>query len=457
MGRNRNRKAGSQEPLTLLVSKLSHEGRGIAHHEGRVIFVDGALPGETVIARVVARKGSYSEAVTETVEVASPFRVEPVCPYFQKCGGCSLQHLNSEEQLKFKEATLHERLRHEIGSTEYDTLEVISGPVTGYRRKARLAVRYVHKKDKVLVGFREKHSSFITDMDACAILDERVGTLLPVLSELVGNLNAKDSIPQIEIALGDPGSQDHLALVIRHLQPLIQEDRQKLENFASTRSISLYLQPKGPETVTKIIPQDTESRLYYSLPDFDLELAFHPMDFTQVNAGINRQMLTRAIDLLELKSTDRVLDLFCGLGNFTLAIATRAASVVGAEGVQAMVERGQENAARNALANIQFVCADLAKPPAEHAWLQQGFDKVLLDPPRSGAAEVLPAIVAANPERIVYVSCNPATLARDAAILRELGYQLIAAGAMDMFPHTSHVEAMAVFIRQSKFKEIKVQ
>jgi len=446
MGRNRNQRARSSEPLTLQITKLSHEGRGIAHHEGRVIFVDGALPDETVVACITTRKSSYSEASTQEVLTASAFRVEPVCPFYEKCGGCSLQHLDSAQQLTFKEAALHERLQHEVKDVSYQKLPVISGPVTGYRRKARLAVRYVPKKGKVLIGFRERHSKFITDMDSCAILDTRIAGLLPGLIQLVSGMHARDTIPQIEVALGDPGSVDQLALVFRHLQMLIPDDRQKLEAFASAHGVALYLQPKGPDTVIRVDPTDNPSRLYYSLPEFNLSMAFHPMDFTQVNAGINRQMLNKAVELLQLKSSDRVLDLFCGLGNFTLAIATRSAEVIGVEGVQAMVDRGQENARRNQLGNVQFLCADLTRPPHVHDWLQQGFDKVLLDPPRSGAADVLPAVVAAHPSRIVYVSCNPATLARDAALLHEQGYQLVAAGAMDMFPHTSHVEAIALFL-----------
>jgi 23S rRNA (uracil1939-C5)-methyltransferase len=447
MRRNR-RSSGkpSAAPLRLDISKLSHEGRGIARHEGRVVFVDGALPDETVEAQLTSQRGSYAEAKTLEVLVASPERVAPPCPHFEQCGGCSLQHLSSAAQLRFKEEALHERLGHETGLTAYERLPVLSGEVLGYRRKARLAVRYVPKKERCLVGFRERHSSFITDMQSCAVLDQRVGGLLPAFSALVSAMDAREALPQIEIALGDPDTDEHGALVIRHLAPLSKADSDRLVAFGIEHDLCIYLQPKGLDSVHKLYPQGGLERLFYRLPAFNLELAFHPLDFTQVNAGINRLMLDQALRLLDPQPTDKVLDLFCGLGNFTLPLATRSREVLGVEGVDMMVQRGTENAARNGLTNVSFVCADLAQPPETHPWLQQGFDKVLLDPPRSGALEVLPAVIAARPARIVYVSCNPATLARDAGVLHEHGYELAAAGAMDMFPHTSHIEAMALFL-----------
>jgi len=446
MRRQRSRSKLPTEPVSLDITKLSHEGRGLAHHEGRVVFVDGALPGETVLARLTSRRGSYLEAATETVLTAAPERVEPPCPHFSQCGGCSLQHMDSAAQLHFKDAGLHERLAHETGQGDYQQLPVLSGAVTGYRRKARLAVRYVPKRQRVLVGFRERHSNFITDMQSCLVLDSRVATLLPELSALIMTLRARESLPQVEVALGDPGTGEHGALVFRHLQPLAATDAERLTAFGVEHQLSIYLQPKGPDSVHKLQPRTGLERLTYALPAWGLQLAFHPLDFTQVNAGINRLMLEQALHLLDPQPHERVLDLFCGLGNFTLALATRAASVLGVEGVDAMVQRGRENAARNGLHNADFVCADLSQPPATHPWLREGFDKVLLDPPRSGAEEVLPAVIAAHPARIVYVSCNPATLARDAGILQAQGYRLAAAGAMDMFPHTSHVEAMALFL-----------
>lgn len=451
MRSNHKRKSLPAEPQVLDIEKLSHEGRGLARHEGKVVFVDGALASEQVRAVFTSAKGSYAEARAVEVLRPSADRVVPPCRYFDTCGGCSLQHCAPAAQLAFKEAVLHERLTHAVGDGTYRQLPVISGAELGYRRKARLAVRRVAKKGKVLVGFRERHSSFITDMDACSILDPEAGRLLPELGALVGLMHAHDQIPQIEVAVGDakPGCNT-CALVFRHLQPLDDHDLELLEAFAADHHLDLYLQPGGPDSVRRLTPTTGAERLYYSIPEFGLTLAFHPQDFTQVNAGINRQMLVRALDLLDVQAQDRVLDLFCGLGNFTLPLATRAREVTGVEGSAAMVERGGENARHNSIGNAVFLCADLTLPPERHAWLRGGFDKVLLDPPRSGALEVLPAVVAAHPQRIVYVSCNPATLARDAAVLAEQGYRLEAAGAMDMFPHTTHVEAIALFVPAGK-------
>lgn len=441
-----SKKARNAEPAELLIERLSHEGRGIAHHEGRIVFVDQALPGERVLARFTSMKGSYAEASTEQVLSAAATRVVPPCPHFSICGGCSLQHMESSAQLEFKEAMVHEKLAHGMGDAAYERLPVISSNTTGYRRKARLAVRHVGKKERVLVGFRERSSSFIADMDSCVVLDPKVGRLLPLLATLIQSMDASRQLPQVEVAVGDdlPGKPS-CALVFRHLAPLSLDDVERLRTFAMAQELDLYLQPKGPDSVHKLHPVGGDDRLYYQHPGFDLELAFHPMDFTQVNAAVNLAMVELALELLQPGPQESVLDLFCGLGNFTLPLARRAAHVLGVEGVTEMVSRGHENARRNQLSNADFVCADLTRPPAEHAWLQQGFDKVLLDPPRSGALEVLPAVVTAKPRRIVYVSCNPATLARDAAWLGQNHYRLVAAGAMDMFPHTSHVEAIALF------------
>lgn len=444
------RKARRLEPVELSVEKLSHEGRGIAHHEGRVVFVDQALPGERVQAAFTNMKGSWAEARTQGVLQRAPERVQPPCPYYEVCGGCSLQHMHSDYQLAFKEAMLHEKLAHSIGHESYRRLPAISSETLGYRRKARLGVRFVGKKERVLVGFRERYSAFIADMQTCAVLDPRVGLLLPHLSSLVHSLHSYRHIPQIEVATGDRiEGRNGVALIFRHLAALPDADLAQLSAFSDTHEVDVYLQPKGPDSVHLSAPRGKSERLHYRLDEFDLTFAFHPTDFTQVNAGVNRRMVSKAIELLELENTDRVLDLFCGLGNFTLPIAGTAAKVVGVEGAASMVERGRENAARNGIVNAEFLCADLTRPPAEHAWLQGGFDKVLLDPPRSGALEVLPAVIAARPARIVYVSCNPATLARDAAVLQDAGYRLDAAGAMDMFPHTAHVESMAVFIHSN--------
>lgn len=441
-----SKKARNTEPAELLIERLSHEGRGIAHHEGRIVFVDQALTGERVLAKFTSMKGTFAEATTEQVLEVSTLRVEPPCPHFSVCGGCSLQHMHSTAQLEFKEAMVHEKLAHGMGIADYQRLPVISSHTEGYRRKARLAVRHVGKKERVLVGFRERSSSFIADMDSCLVLEPKVGRLLPLLATLIQSMDASRQLPQVEVAVGDElAGKPSCALVFRHLAPLSPSDLQRLHDFAVDHALDLYLQPKGPESVHKLYPVGGEDRLYYRHPDFDLELAFHPMDFTQVNAVVNQAMVSKALDLLAPGPQETVLDLFCGLGNFTLPLARKAGRVLGVEGVESMVLRGYENARRNGITNADFICADLTRPPEQHEWLQQGFDKVLLDPPRSGAIEVLPAVIAARPARIVYVSCNPATLARDAVWLGENGYRLQAAGAMDMFPHTGHVEAIALF------------
>lgn len=447
MSKHMSKKARQREPVELSIDRLSHEGRGIALHEGKIVFVELALPGERVMARFTGFKSNYAEAITETVLQASPDRVEPPCPHYSVCGGCSLQHLESGAQLDFKERMVHEKLSHSAGSVAYEKLPVISSTTSGYRRKARLAVRHVGKKERVLVGFRERQSAFIADMQSCTVLDPLVSDLLPALADLVLGMECRGHLPQIEVAVGDAmDNRPSHALVFRHLIPLTDSDSLSLEAFGQAHGLDIYLQPKGQDSVHKLYPAGTPDRLYYEQPEFNLVFAFHPLDFTQVNADVNKAMVKKALELLEPQPDETVLDLFCGLGNFTLPLATRAAHVTGVEGVDAMVSRGQENAALNGIANATFLCADLTRPPSEHAWLQQGFDKVLLDPPRSGAFEVLPAVIAAKPKRIVYVSCSPATLARDTEYLQEHGYVLKAAGAMDMFPHTSHVEAMALFV-----------
>lgn len=446
MARNRRRKSLPQDPVVLEIEKLSHEGRGISHLDGKVVFVDEALPGEQVSARYTGRRDSFDEARAEEILRASPHRVTPHCGYAGICGGCSLQHFDSEAQLAFKEEVLHEKLRHSTGRDDYQRLPPITGPAFGYRRKARLAARYVHAKERVLVGFREKRGSFITCMDSCEVLDPRAAALLPELSALIGRMDAFRDIPQIEVAAGDADAGGHgLALVLRHMRPLGGADLERLSAFAAAVPCDLYLQPGGPDTVAKLYPEGTPERLYYRLPDFDLDMAFHPMDFTQVNFEINRRMLNKAVELLQLQPGDRVLDLFCGLGNFTLPLARRCREAVGVEGVGAMVERGRENAARNAIGNAAFHCVDLSAPMTGQAWMAQGFDKVLLDPPRSGAREVLADVAACRPKLILYISCNPATLARDAGELEILGYRLRAAGVLDMFPQTTHVESIALF------------
>jgi 23S rRNA (uracil1939-C5)-methyltransferase len=444
--RRRRRQKLPKDPIVLDIEKLSHEGRGIAHLEGKVVFVDEALPGEQVSAVYTQKRESFDQAKTLEVLKSAKDRVQPPCQYASICGGCSLQHFNSEAQLLFKASVLDELLGQSLSGDQYTKMPPITGPHFAYRRKARLAVRYVHKKEQVLVGFREKNSSFITNMDSCAILDPQVNDLLPALSKLIVSLDAYKLIPQIEVAVGDEHTgANSVALVFRHLEPLNSDDMDKMAEFSAYHTLDCYLQSGGPDTVTKFYPKTGIERLFYDLPEYELNLAFHPMDFTQVNSHINRKMISKAIELLDINNEDRILDLFCGLGNFSLPMATKANFVLGVEGSEAMVDRGRENAQRMELDNLEFDSADLTENLETKHWASYGFTKVLIDPPRSGALEILAAVTALKPEKIVYISCNPITLARDAACLKDLGYHLDAAGVMDMFPQTRHVESIALF------------
>jgi len=429
------------QPVELEIEDLTHDGNGVSHIDGKAIFVSGALPGEKVIAKINSSRSRFFKAQTLEVIHSSENRVEAKCPHFSICGGCSLQHMNHESQIEFKNNLLFQQLQH-FGNVETQKkLPPLQSNIWNYRRKARLGVKLVEKKGGILVGFREKHSHYIADIKTCTVLNSSVEELLLPLRVMIGDLHAKARIPQIEIAVGD----DSIALVFRHLDPLLEEDITRLIEFSRIHKIQLYLQPKGPDTVHKIWPESGNDRLYYSLPDFDLRLAFHPMDFTQVNAEINRKMTKLAIELLELDKDDRVLDLFCGLGNFSLPIATKAQQVIAVEGNHAMVERGYENAQANNLDNINFFAADLCIDFSKKTWAEGRFDKILIDPPRSGAKEICEFIDRFDAKKIVYVSCNPATLSRDAGILVSKGYQLQKAGIIDMFPHTGHVESIAVF------------
>lgn len=441
MGRRRSKKSLPKTPVELCIEKLSHDGRGIGYSDGKTQFVEGALPGERVLAVYTNQRSKFDELRAEQILEASPERVTPPCAHAHLCGGCSLQHLATEAQIRHKEQVMIEQFRH-FGAVLPPQLEPpLRDDTEGYRRKARLGVRYVMKRDEVLVGFREKSSNFLTAIDRCVVLDPRVGERITELKELLRGLEAYRNIAQIEVAIGD----EDVALVVRNLEPLAQGDLDALLDYAKARNLQLYLQPGGPSTVHRIWPEQGEDRLWYRLEEFGVTLKFHPTDFTQVNAGINRKMVTRALDWLDPQPTDRVLDLFCGLGNFTLPLATRAGSVVGVEGDEAMVVRGRENAEFNRLQNLTFYGADLQADFTREAWAKEGFDKILIDPPRSGALEVVQYLPKFGAKRIVYVSCNPATLARDAGVLVAHGYRLLKAGVMDMFPHTTHVESIALF------------
>ncbi|MEQ8956116.1 MAG: 23S rRNA (uracil(1939)-C(5))-methyltransferase RlmD [Gammaproteobacteria bacterium] len=453
MARRSSRRAKlPSEPVVLQIESLNHEGRGVAHRDGKVLFVEGALPGEQVQATYIRRRGQFDELRTDAVLQAGEQRVTPPCPVASRCGGCSLQHLQENAQLQFKQSVLLEKLLHATGVTadRVKLLPAIRSDGLHYRRKARLAVRVVASRGGALVGFREKHSSFITAMEDCPVLHPTAARMIAPLRQLICGLEASRHIPQIEVAVGEldeHGSGFRLALVLRHMAALGANDMATLLQFARTHDFDLYLQPSGVASVHKVYPESPAERLQYFLPDSQLRLQFHPLDFTQVNADVNRRIVARALQQLELSRDDSVLDLFCGIGNFTLAIARCAGRVLGVEGSDELVKRARDNAGLNAISNAEFHSANLMQPMASANWSQQSFNKLLLDPPRSGALEVVPQLWGLGVEKIVYVSCNPATLVRDAKLLMDAGYQLNSVGVMDMFPHTTHVESMAVFDR----------
>ncbi len=443
MAKRRRRQRLPQEPVTATIESLSHDGRGIARIDGKTVFVDGALAGERVDFQYARLHKSYDEARTLTVHNASPLRVDPKCRHFGICGGCSLMHMAPEAQLEHKQATLAEHFAH-FGNLSPNTwLDPLTGPLWGYRRKARLGVKYVTKKEQVLVGFREKASPFVAQLEQCEVLDPRVGLRLAELGEMIAGLEAYNRIAQIEVAMDD----DNVALVFRNLDPLSETDKQTLIEYGQAQKLWVYQQPGGPDTVSPLWPDNPQ--LSYA-PEPGLTLNFDPSDFTQVNAGINHKMIQRALDLLDIQPEDRILDLFCGLGNFTLPLARRVSEVVGVEGDAALVGHAHRNAELNQLANAEFELADLTQTELkDYPWAAKGFNKILLDPPRSGAFEVLHQLADLGAEKLVYVSCNPATLARDAGeLVNQHGYTMEAAGVMDMFPHTSHVESIAVFTKQ---------
>ena len=424
----------------LEITDLLHDGRGVGRHEGKAVFVTGALPGETVRVKQTGRNRSYDEGETIEVLIASPDRLQPRCAHFGVCSGCVLQHLDQDRQISAKQHVLIENLTR-LGHVQAATiLEPLVDAAWGYRRKGRFSVRYVEKKGRTVIGFRELNPRFVAELSHCHTIIPELGTRIPELATLVESLDAKRSIPQIEFIAGD----GPVVLVFRHLDPLGQADQDKLVEFAKSSGISVFLQPGGADSVHALWPAQTD--LSFSIPAFDLSLEFRPLDFIQVNAGLNQKMIARAIELLDPQPSDRVLDLFCGLGNFTLPLSRRAGQVVGVEGDAGLISRARDNALHNQIANVEFHPADLAKDLSAEPWMKQGFDKLLIDPPRAGAAEVLAQLPLESVRRIVYVSCHPGSLARDAGFLvRERGYRLVAAGAMDMFPQTAHVESIALF------------
>jgi 23S rRNA (uracil1939-C5)-methyltransferase len=425
---------------TAEVESLDHAGRGVAHVAGKTVFIDGALPGESVSFRRTRRQRRYDEAVTLEVLRAAPERVAPRCRHFGVCGGCSLQHLDHDAQLASKGKVVAEALERIGGVAPARWLAPLAGPVWAYRRRARLGCKLVDKKGKVLVGFRERGSPLLADLSHCEVLAAPVGGMIERLSDLVGGLEIRRRVAQIEVAVADQVT----ALVLRVLDAPSAADLERLRAFEAQEGIELYLQPGGLDTVAPLSPPAAPLR--YSLPGLPAGIEFAPTDFVQVNAELNRLMVDRALELLEPRAPDRALDLFCGLGNFSLPLAQRVACVDGVELEAGLVERARANAARNGIANAAFHAANLAAEPAVAGWARADYELVLLDPPRAGAREILPVAAASRPRRIVYVSCHPGSFARDAGILeRGLGYRLAAVGIMDMFPHTSHVESIALF------------
>ncbi len=433
------------------VVDLAHDGRGIARVAGKAVFIEGALPGEHVRFRVFKRRRQLDEAGLVEVLAASPDRVVPKCAHFAVCGGCSLQHLAPAAQLAAKERQLLDNLERIGRVTPERVFAPLRGPEWAYRRRARLGVKYVHKKGRVLAGFRERDKPYLADIRRCEVLLERFASLPEHLAALVETLTLREKIPQVELAAGDdPGAGGPAAgggtaaLVFRVMEPPTVDDLGKLEAFGEQHAVQIFLQSGGLSSIEPL--RDGYAPLAYSIDHNRITLQFGPVDFIQVNREINASMVTAAMDLLQPTSSDAVLDLFCGLGNFTLSMGVRAARVVGVEGDAALVAQARANALRNGLGNTDFHVENLFEPAALGAWAQNVYDLVLLDPPRAGAAEILERMPHWRPRRLVYISCHPGSLARDAGILvGGQGFRLVGAGVMDMFPHTTHAESIAVF------------
>ncbi len=445
MGRSRRKL--SDQPFELDIVSLNPKGFGVAEYEGRKLQVYDALEDEKVLVKNLF--GRSQRGRVETLEVLKPSvdRAEPRCPHFGVCGACNMQHLSMGAQLARKQAMLLDVLA-KTGDVEPATVyPPLCGPAWNYRRKARLSVRDVAAKERVLVGFRERNGRFVADMHTCHILRSEFADLLPELSGLIKTLDCRATVPQIEISCGDNAS----AMIIRHLEPLSDADLQSLVDFSGTSGLAIYLQSGGPDSVSLLAPKGL--RLNYTLDEPALTFEFEPLDFIQVNGGLNRLMIKKAMDLLDPQDSDCILDLFCGLGNFTLPLATRAGHVTGLEGSEKMVQRGGMNARLNGLDNVEFHAADLYQPCEQPPWPAKEYNKILLDPPRSGALELLPWIASGPVQQVLYISCNPETLARDAGVLvRQYGFELAGAGILDMFPHTPHSEAIALFERKVTVK-----
>ena len=445
----------------LKVDAIDLEAQGVARNaEGKVVFIEGALPGEEVQVQVGRRKNAWEQGTMVALRRESPLRARPGCPHFGlhagACGGCKMQHLDPSAQVAVKQRVLEDNLAHLAKVRPERLLRPIEGPAWGYRYRARLSVRHVARKGTVLVGFHERKSRYVADMQVCPVLPPNVSELLMPLRTLIGAMDQRDRLPQLELAMGDAPEGRVTALVLRHLEPLSEADLARLRDFGARQAVQWWLQPKGPDTVHRL--DEAGPRLAYTLPEYGITMPFKPTDFTQVNPQINTVLVGRAVRLLDPRADERVIDWFCGLGNFTLPLATLAREVLGLEGSEALVARARENARLNGLAGrTEFAARNLFELTPDDLVALGTADKWLVDPPREGAFALAKAVADlaqapqagwTPPRRIVYVSCNPATLARDAGLLvHQAGYRCVAAGAVNMFPHTAHVESMAVFER----------
>jgi 23S rRNA (uracil1939-C5)-methyltransferase len=426
------------------VVDLAQDGRGVARVEGKAVFIDGALPGERVRFRIFKRRRQFDEAGLIEVLNASADRMEPRCRHFGVCGGCSLQHLEPAAQIHAKQAQLLTAFEHIGRIAPQRVLAPMTGAPWGYRRRARLGVRYVRKKGRVLAGFREREKPYVADLERCEILVDPLGDLPQLLAALVETLVIRDKLPQVEVAVGDAQT----ALVLRVMDAPGAADLQKISDFAAAHGLQIFLQSGGLDTVRPLHPDYPP--LSYAVDEGRVVIEFGPVDFIQVNRDINVKLVERCLQLLEPRPEDSVLDLFCGLGNFTLPLARRVRHAFGVEGDAGLVAKARLNAVRNGIANAEFATENLFDPAKFGPWATRRYDRVLLDPPRAGAAELLPLMLTWQPRRVVYISCHPGSLARDAGVLvRDLGFTLTDAGVMDMFPHTTHVESIAVFERDA--------